>query len=219
MIKLHLFEMDNTLAAVNYDSAWKEYLVKAGLAPETSLASSAAFQESRSAGRLFDSGEFLKFQLAEFKGNTKPDMLKIAFKFFEEVVKPAIKQSAFDYIKSIIRAGGQVAILTSTNNILAYHTALYFGITDYIGTDPDADNGFFTGTAAKLYPYAESKLFYLGRLCERYNFDASEVAVYTSSMLDLPLLNTAGRPVVVDPCDNLAQYAEGHNWEILNWQN
>ena len=219
MIKLHIFEMDNTLAGINYDSAWKEFLVKSGLAPETSLASAAAFSESRSAGRLFDSGEFLKFQLAEFKGNTKPDMLKIAFKFFEEVVKPAIKQSAFDYIKSIIRAGGQVAILSSTNNVLIYHTALYFGITDYIGTDPDADDGFFTGDAAKLYPYAGNKVFYLGRLCERYNFDASEVAVYTSSMIDLPLLNTVGRPVAVDPCDTLAQYATGHNWEILNWQN
>lgn len=218
MIKLHLFEMDNTLVGINYDSAWKEFLVKAGIAPESAKAAAAELCDKRSAGKMFDAAEFLKFQLAEFNGNTKPDMLKLAFKFFEEVVKPAIKQPAFDYVKSLIRSGSQVAILTSTNNILIYHTALYFGIADYIGADPDAVNGFFNGGSSKLYPYGDGKIFYLGKYCERYNFDASEVAVYSSAMTDLPLLSVAGRPVAVDPCDTLAQYAKGHNWEILNWQ-
>ena len=218
MIKLHLFDMDNTLVGVDSDFTWKEFLVKEQLAPESALETAAKLRNARLAGK-FDAAEYVKFQLAEFKGKTKPDMLKIAAKYFEEVVKPAIYQSAFDYVKQLLRSGEQVAMLTTVNSVIAYHVALYFGITDYIATVPELDGWFFTGDSVKLYPCGNAKLFYLGSLCERYNLNASEVAVYSSAVSDLPLFEIAGKQVAVNPGTILAQYAGGRSWEIADWKN
>ena len=217
MIKLHIFDMDNTILNTDCDVTWKEFLVKIALAPASALKTAEEFHNDYNAGKQ-DHNKFLEFQLEEFKGKTKPAMLKISSRHFEEAVKPAIRTKAFDYIKKLIAAGERVAMLTSSNVVLAYPVALYFGITDYIGTELETCDGVFTGKPAGTFPGNNGKIYHLGRFCERYGIDSSEVAAYGDSVNDIPLLESVGTAFAVSPSPALRKHAEIRNWQILDWQ-
>ena len=216
MIKLYLFDMDKTLLESDCDVTWKEFLVKHHLAPENALETAEKFNQDYKAGTL-DDAAFTEFQLAEFKGKTKPEMLKLAVMHFEEYVKPNIRPQAFSLVKELISKGMKVAMLTSTNHILATPVAAHFGITDYIGAGLEMVNGRFTGRPAGCYPDGNGKIFHLGRLCERFAIDAAEVAAFGDSVNDIRLLETVGLPVAISPSPALRERAASGNWKIEEW--
>lgn len=62
----------------------------------------------------------------------------------------------------------------------------------------------------------ESKRKFLDQFLEKNLVSRNEVTAYSDSMLDLPLLEGVGRPVVVDPEKKLRKLAKMRCWKI--WQ-
>ena len=216
MIKLHIFAVNQVVINTDCNVSWKEFLVKEGLAPADAAKVAEEFQRSIAAGTA-DAEAFGSFLLKEFTGKSKPEVMKIAAKHFEEKIKPAVNQAAFDYIKGLIRKGESVAFISSIDTANAYHIALHFGVSDVIATGSKIENDAFSGIPSDTCPVGSGKLFQLGRICERYNITPAEVAVYASGMEDLQLLNAAGTKTAVNPTAELADYAGKASWQIVNW--
>src|SRR5210317_2236053 len=87
MPKGYLFDMDHTLINNDCDVSWKTFLVNKGLAPSNALDIADYYYQQYRRGEL-DINEFLKFQLAEFKGRTPAEMDALAQEHFETLVRP-----------------------------------------------------------------------------------------------------------------------------------
>ena len=216
MTKLHIFSVNRTLVDLDCNVSWKEFLVKEGLSTADAAARAAEFQQAIAAGTV-NAAEFARFQLEEFIGKTKPEVTRISTRHFEENVKPAVRQTAFDYVKQLIRQGENVAIITAIDTANAYSVALFFGISDFIANGSVLENDIFTGIPADTCPQGNGKVFQLGRICERYNITPAEVAVYSANADDIILMQSVGTPVAVSPDAALREYAEKANWQIVDW--
>ena len=216
MTKLHIFDMNGTLLNINSNVSWKEFLVKQQLAPESALRLAEEYNNDYNAGKL-DCEKFAAFQFEEFAHKDKPAIAKLAVAHFEEYIKPAVRQTAFDYVKKLIRNGESVAMITTANAIVAATVALHFGITDFIASEPAMKWDTFTGEPAGTFPAQYGKIFHIGRLCERYNICAADVAFYADSINDIPLLETVGTPVAVNPDAALREHAVSAAWQIMDW--
>ena len=71
--KVYIFDMDSTLIHADCDVTWKSFAVRHKLAPESAIAQADAFYEDYKNGCL-DPVAFMRFQLAEFTGNTPEEM-------------------------------------------------------------------------------------------------------------------------------------------------
>ena len=216
MAKLHVFDMNGTLLKINSNVSWKEFLAKKQLAPANASEIAKDFADAYNAGKL-DCEKFAAFQFEEFAGKSKPAIAKLAVAHFEEYIKPAVNQAAFDYVKKLIGNGESVAMLTTTNGIVAATVALHFGITDFIASEAEMNFDTFTGAPAGTFPSQYGKIFHIGRLCERYALCAADIAFYANSVNDIPLLQTVGTPVAVNPDAALREYAVSAKWQILDW--
>ena len=217
MIKLHIFAVNGAVINTDCNVNWKEFLAKEGYAPADAAQIAVEFQRSIAAGTV-DAEAFGSFLLKEFTGKSKPEIMKIAAKHFEEKIKPAVSKDAFDYIKALIRKGESVAFLTSIDTANAYHIALHFGVSDVIAIGSKIENDAFSGVPSDTCPIGAGKLFQLGRICERCCITPAEVAVYASGMEDIQLLNAAGTKIAVNPSDELADCAKKASWQIVNWK-
>lgn len=115
---VYFFDMDHTLINNDCDVSWKQFAVRHNLAPESDLAEADRYFDDYNAGTL-DVEEFYLFQFREFIGKTPEEMRPLAELHFEEYVRPHIYPEARKLVGSLLDAGFPVAILTSTNSVVA----------------------------------------------------------------------------------------------------
>lgn len=115
---VYFFDMDHTLINNDCDVSWKQFAVRHNLAPESDLAEADRYFDDYNAGTL-DVEEFYLFQFREFIGKTPEEMRPLSELHFEEYVRPHIYPEARKLVGSLLDAGFPVAILTSTNSVVA----------------------------------------------------------------------------------------------------
>jgi phosphoserine phosphatase len=111
---------------------------------------------------------------------------------------------------------GQIVwIQSSSPYCLVAPIAQFFGIQMVTATQYMVDSA---GTYSELGDvvdgeYKKKELVYF---LEKNNIKAAEVVAYSDSILDLPLLETVGRPIVVCPDAKLKAVAHMRSWQILD---
>ena len=217
MKQLHIFDMDNTLIDTDCDVTWKEFLVAKGIAPADALETADRFFQDYNAGCL-DKDAFNLFQLAEFIGSTVEEMAELTKLHFEECIRSKVRAKALTHVRSLIDAGIPVAMLTSTNEVIAKPVAEFFGFKEFFGAPLEVVNNRYTGKIDGVYPAGSGKLFYFGLLCGRHNVLPQNCAAYGDSINDAPLLEACGEAHAVSPSDDLRKLATAKNWLIDEWR-
>lgn len=215
--KVFIFDMDSTLIHADCDVTWKSFAVRHGLAPESAIAEADKFYEDYKAGCL-DSVAFMRFQLAEFIGNTPEEMAEPCRMHFEEFIRENCYAEALQLVKELRERKIPTAILTSTNTEIAAPTAAYFGVDELMGTRLAVENGRFTGTIAGEYAVRAGKIAPARDFVMRHGATLAETAYYGDSTNDLDLLKVVGYPVAANPCPELRRIAEENNWRIIDFK-
>ena len=215
--KVFIFDMDSTLIQADCDVTWKSFAVRHGLAPESAIAEADKFYEDYKNGCL-DPVAFMRFQLAEFIGNTPVEMAEICRMHFEEFIRSACYPEALALVKELKANGIPTAILTSTNTEIAAPTAAYFGVDELMGTRLAVADGRFTGEIAGEYAVRAGKIAPAKDFAARHGATLAETAYYGDSINDLDLLKVVGYPVAANPCPELRQIAEENNWRIVDFK-
>ena len=215
--KVFIFDMDHTLIHADCDVTWKSFAVRHGLAPESAIADADRFYEDYKNGCL-DPVAFMRFQLAEFIGNTPAEMAENCRMHFEEFIREACYPEALALVKELKASGIPTAILTSTNTEIAAPTAAYFGVDELMGTRLAVADGRFTGEIAGEYAARAGKIAPAKDFVARHGATLAETAYYGDSINDLDLLQVVGYPVAANPCPELRQIAEENNWHIVDFK-
>lgn len=208
------FDMDNTLIANDCDVSWIEFLVRHGLAPADSLQKADFFYEQYKAGKL-DLGEFFRFQLAAFTGNTPEQMAPLADRHFAEMVRHTIYEKARELVGGALASGRPVALLTATNEVLAAPFARELRIPHLLATRLELADGRYTGRISGPYCGGEGKIGFAEAFCRENGVRLADAAYYGDSITDVPLLERVGFPHAVNPAPALRAAAETRGWPVL----
>ena len=213
---IFFFDMDHTLINHDCDVSWKQFVVKHGLAPESDLAEADRYFDDYNTG-THDVEEFYGLQYREFVGRTEPEMLELSNLHFREFVEPHIYAEGRRLVGSLLRQGSPVAILTSTNSIVARPIAEALGISEVLGTTLELRDGRFTGRITGPYGAREGKVAIAREWAARHGVTLADFAYYGDSVNDVQILEAVGFPNTVNPSGELRRIAEERNWPILNW--
>lgn len=216
MIKLHIFDMDNTLIEADCDVTWKEFIIESGLAPETDRQLVDSFLKDYEAGCL-DDADFNRFQLKEFIGKTPEAMSILAEAHFKAKICSQIRSGALSYLQKLSPEIPKV-ILSSTNSILVEPVARYLGFSSFFGTELEVKNGSFTGNISGVYMAGAGKVEMAKYFSQLYQIAPEEMAAYGDSVNDLPLLEYIGYPHAINPDSQLEAVALAHRWPIWDWR-
>lgn len=215
--KIYLFDMDHTLIDNDCDVSWKDFVVRHNIGPADSLEKADYYYREYCAGSL-EFNDFIKFQLAEFKDSTEVKMAALADLHFEEYVKDRMYPEAVKLVNSLLKQKKIVAILSSTNRVVAAPVARAFGICYILAPDLEMVRGnWYTGYLRGAYPVGPGKIETARRFCSIFKVSLAEAAYYGDAVLDQFILGEAGFPHVVNPHPELAELARKNNWPELTW--
>jgi len=218
-MRLALFDLDNTLLAGDSDYEWGQFLVDRGVLDRAQYeAQNAAYYEQYKAGTL-DIHEYLGFALRPLADHEPQDLARWHAQFMRERIVPMIGPAARALVRGHLERGDLCAIITATNSFVTAPIAREFGVEHLIATEPESRDGRFTGRVAGTPCFREGKLRRLDEWLAglgRRLADFSPTTCYSDSHNDLPLLERVGRPVAVDPDEQLARHAAQRGWPVIS---
>lgn len=218
-MNLALFDLDNTLLSGDSDFEWSQFLIEQGvLDRELFEAKNLAFYEQYKAGTL-DIHEFLDFQLKPLSRHARKVLDEWHEEFMRRKVRPMMGAKARVLVAKHQAAGDVCVIVTATNSFVTAPIAREFGVAHLIATDPEENDGEFTGNVAGVPSFREGKVVRMENwLAERgWGWESfAESWFYSDSLNDLPLLSKVRHPVAVDPDATLRVHAEKQGWAVIS---
>ena len=214
-----MFDLDGTLLPLDSDHGFGEYLVRIGWADaEEHRRRNDAFYADYLAGRL-DVHAYIAFATAALRRRDPAEVDAACHDYLEEVIRPAVRPSALALVQRHREAGDQLAIVTSTHELVTRPIAALFGIGELLATELERDaGGRLTGRIRGIACLREGKIERVRQwLAARGTaLDALEASwYYGDSMNDLPLLERVTHPVATNPGPTLERVAHERGWPVL----
>lgn len=213
---LAIFDLDNTLIAGDSDHRWGEFLVhKQWVDPDRYRECNDQFYRAYQDGTL-DIGEYLAFALEPFTRMSDAQRAQLQEEFMHEWIQPLMLPKAAALLEEHRDRGHQLLIITATNRVVTAPIAERLGIEQLLATDPERKAGAFTGRVAGTPCFQGGKVTRLQRWLKDHPHDLQNSHFYSDSANDLPLLETVGHPVAVDPDERLRTAAQQRKWPIIS---
>ncbi len=215
-MKLTLFDLDHTLLSGDSDVLWCEFLIQQGWLGESFAVRNADIAARYHAGTVGHE-ECADFYVGTLAGRSPAQWEPMRHAFLSTCIVPRIPPAARELVRRHREAGDLVVLTTATNRFISEFTARYLEVEHLIATDPQLQDGLFTGRTSGVLNMREGKV---ARLQDWLRARGQQLAdcdstAYSDSINDLPLLQAVRRAVAVDPDSRLRAQALERGWEIL----
>lgn len=213
---LALFDLDNTLLAGDSDYAWGEFLVHENkVDPDHYARMNEQFYEDYQQGKL-DIFEYLRFALAPLAALESQELVELHQKFMNEVVSKMWLPAAEALVEKHRAAGDQLMVISATNRFIVEPICHRFGISEIIATEPEQQDGRYTGRVAGVPSYQQGKVTRLQQWLDERGETLEGSYFYSDSINDLPLLKVVDQAIVVNPDALLLAEATQRGWPVLD---
>jgi HAD superfamily hydrolase (TIGR01490 family) len=225
MHTLALFDLDETVASIDTNQAWIQFLIEAGVLPRATFEPAAHAMQARY--RAAQSGvdvEFVDFFASALVACERATLDLLCARFTNEIALPSVSTAARDELRAQRDAGALVVMITATHRYLAGAIATALQVPHLIATELEYHSGHLTGRTTGLPAMREAKVVRLdqwlasdapGGPMRRSDF--AEICAYADSINDLPLLSIATQPFAVNPDRALYAHAQAAGWPVLAW--
>ncbi len=211
-----LFDLDNTLLAGDSDYLWGQYLCDQGAVdPIAHAQRNTDFYQQYQAGEM-DITAFLDFALQPLRETPITTLLALREGFLNTFLDTLISPGASDLIDQHHSRGDTLAVVTATNRFVTAPIVQTLGIHHLIATEPTLDADGFDGGHQRPPCFQAGKILNVERWLKTYRLNATGSFAYSDSHNDLPLLEWADNPVVVDPDPELAAVANRRDWPLIS---
>ena len=216
-MKLTLFDLDHTLLSGDSDALWCDFLIGEGVLERSTFAARNADMEMRYKAGTVGLEEFANFYVGTLAGRSPKDWEPLRQRFLATVIVPRIPQAAIELVSRHLDADDLVILTTATNHFLTELTAAHLGIEHLLATDPQLENGVFTGRTTGILNMREGKVARLQTwlTARGHQLQDMESTAYSDSINDLPLLQAVNHAVAVDPDALLSEQAAACGWKVL----
>ena len=152
--------------------------------------------------------------LALTKGWERERVKRIVVETLEAVVEPIVYAEALQLIDDHRRAGRKVFLVSASPEEIVAPVGRYLRVDGIIATRAKVDrDGRYTGET-ELYAYGPWKAEAMRGLAEERDIDLSASYAYSDSATDIPMLETVGHAVAVNPDRELARVAKERGWDV-----
>jgi len=212
---LALFDLDNTLLAGDSDYLWGVFLGEKGIVdPAFYAQENERFYREYKEGRL-DIMEFLVFSLKPLAENPPAKLRAWRETFMKEKIEPLITEDARSLVEIHRKRNDTLVVITATNAFVTAPIVQRFGIPNLIATEPELQDGRYTGRVAGVPCFREGKVERLSQWLEHHHESLENAWFYSDSHNDLALLERVSHPFAVDPDPALATTADERGWPVL----
>ena len=218
-MNLALFDLDGTLLAIDSDHAFGEFMVRIGWADgEAFRRANDAFYAQYQAEQL-DVAAYIRFATSAWRDRPAPEQATASRRFVDEIVRPALRDSAMALVQRHAQAGERLAVVTATNEFVTRPIAALFGVDTLIATELARDaQGRVTGDIAGVPSYRDGKVVRVQQWLQAQGLqwrDFERISFYSDSTNDLALLEQVSHPVATNPSPALERIAAARGWPIL----
>ncbi|MCW5655695.1 HAD family hydrolase [Hydrogenophaga sp.] len=219
-MRLALFDLDHTLIPLDSDHAWGEFTVDLGWRDADSFSrANDGFYADYKAGTL-DIHAYVRFATGAVREHGQAQARQAHERFMQQVIRPAMTDTATALVRAHQAAGDEVVIVTATNEFVTRPIAHAFGVDELIAIELQTDaRGEFTGDIKGVPSFREGKVARVEQWLAARGLDWSRVqhsTFYSDSINDLPLLEKVHEPVATNPDARLRAVALDKGWRILH---
>ena len=161
--------------------------------------------------------EFQRSFYREYDGLDPEVMKQLGREALDAVTLRRVYPEGMRRIREHKRAGHRVLLLTGALDVVVEPLA------ELLGVEVDCahlliKDGRLTGDLQSPPPAGEARAALLEDYAERNSIALAESFAYADSLSDLPMLEMAGTPVVVNPDARLSQMAGQRGWRVERWR-
>jgi HAD superfamily hydrolase (TIGR01490 family) len=154
--------------------------------------------------------------LVLLSGFTPEQMRDLVAEAMEPVLRPLVYAEPLQLVEQHRSRGEPVYIVSASLQEIVQAIADDLGFDGALGTQCEVVDGSYTGHALRAL-HAENKAACVRDLAAARGFDLAECTAYSDSHTDLPLLETVGRPIAVNPDRQLRRIAARRGWPVLEF--
>tara|TARA_B100000029_G_scaffold513353_1_gene612692 strand:+ start:617 stop:1267 length:651 start_codon:yes stop_codon:yes gene_type:complete len=210
---LVLFDLDHTLLSGDSEAAWVNYLREKDFVDNKFLERKREYDVSYRKGE-FDVTSYSTFLLGTIKGRTLEEIEILTKPFAEELVKKysdSLTRKLIDLHKldiCLITSGSLSFLVKEISNLLE--------IKKYFGTEVEVKEGKYTGSLKGMPNFSHEKVRRVREWISLSKLSiGAEIFSYSDSILDLPMLEFADHPILVEPDKKLSTIGEERQWKKL----
>jgi len=212
-----LFDLDRTLVACNTGRLLIGALRRAGHISMPFALRSVAWMIQYRLGQV-DLDHAAERSVALMRGHSADAFAKFCQALCERAVFSEITGEGVTAIALHRARNETVAIVSSSSEQMVRPVAEKLGVEHVVCTHLEvANNGCFTGKLASRVCWGKGKREAALAFAQVHDIDLSRSTFYSDSSTDLPLLESVGHPVVVNPDGRLRRYARKIGWPVERW--
>ena len=212
---MHIFDVDHTITKGSTGRHYINMAIKLKVLPRSVLLSIPFVYLRYRLGMLSSAHINRDFPL--LVGMKRGLLEDVAIKTFNERIKPDIFPKSLSFISNLVKKGEDVAIATSSVDIIVKPLTEYLGIKRVISSSIEFVDGICTGKFINAPTFSQEKKVKVLKFLEHEGIKASDCAFYSDSIYDLPLLEAVGNPVPTNPDILLSRHARRMGWEIVTF--
>ncbi|MGC3834887.1 HAD family hydrolase [Moritella viscosa] len=214
---LYIFDLDETLIGADSSVLWHQFLVKKGIITDpTFLIEDQRLMTQYSAGQL-DMPTYLDFAIAPLAKLPKEQVDSLVDECVEKYIMPTVFPQALQLLAQLKQDNITTVLISATVSFIVKKVAKKLGIEQAMGIDLLIENGHYSANVLGVASYRKGKVTRLESWLAEQTESFADLYFYTDSINDLPLCLFSQYPHVVNPCPQLARYAETQHWPQLTW--
>ena len=218
-MRLALFDLDHTLLDGDSDQLWCDFLIEKGMVDKAIFSA-----KNEAMARDYKTGAvnvqvFCEFYIGTLTLKTPVEWEPLRQEFLSDWVAPRLCAGGKAHIKTHQDNGDRVVMTTATNRFITELTAKHLGVQDLIATDPDMQQGLFTGKTAGVLNMREGKVTRIKMWCKEQKIEWAQLETwgYSDSINDLPLLEAVTHATVTQGDVKLRAEAAKRGWPQIEW--
>ena len=212
--QLAAFDLENTLIASNVVASYA-FIATRRLPTESRLRFAASLlAEGPSLLSLDrkDRSDFLRMFYRRYDGAPVDQIAEDSAEMFSRLIIAKSFPAAIRRVRAHRAAGHRTVLITGALRFVVEPLAPLFD--DIIAAEMGTRNGRYDGELLDVPPTGESRAQVLMDYANGHGIDLAETVAYADSTSDLPMLEAAGFPVVVNPEMRLAALARKRGWLV-----
>ena len=213
-MKLHVFDLDDTLLCGDSEGAWINFLSTKGFFVNDDHASIMEQFEVDYRSGNFDSEKYCLYILQSMQGIQEKELSKLSDEFIEGYFDQLVDQVTFNLLGRIEKEDLSI-IATGAMDFLGNEFSRKFGIQDCIATKTEVIDNRVSGRLDGSPNFGSHKKANVEEWCKRKNISKEEIIFYTDSINDFPLVEHSPKSVIVSPDDKLEKFAQENKLEII----
>lgn len=212
---LAAFDLDGTLiSGYSASVVYRDRLRRFDISLAELLRTTGAAIDTQFRGA--DVGGLMRIAMQALAGRMDDELREWGQRLFRQEIAGMIYPEVRGLLAAHRRAGHTIVMATSATPYQAQSVAADLDIADVLSTEPEVVDGMLTGELATPPLWGEAKAEALESYAAGKKADLSRSFAYSNGGEDIPMLESVGHPVALNPDRKLTDFAHRQGWPVVN---